>query len=379
MADRHGADVVVLGGGPIGLATAWRAAQRGLDVLVLDAGAPAAWQVAAGMLAPATEAEYGEEALLELGLRSAASFESFAAELTETAGQDAGFRRSGTLVVARDRDDAEALDRLFEFRTSLGLEVTRLRPTPARRLEPALAPTVRLALEFPHDHSIDPRRMVCALEVAVRRSGGEIRHGANVVRLDAQDERVTGVQLETGERISAAQVLVAGGAWTSTLAGLPDEVRVPVRPVKGQVLRLRDPAGPGLVQRSIRTLDAYLVPRADGGYVLGATMEDQGFDLTPTAGGVFELLRDLSEVLPGLFEMQIEEVLCGLRPATPDNRPAIGPGALDGLVWSTGHFRNGILLTPVSAELGAAVLAGESLPEWARDCAPERFTTKAAA
>lgn len=384
MAHRIDADVVVLGGGPIGLATAWRAGQRGLRVLVLDAGAPAAWHVAAGMLAPATEAEYGEEALLELGLRSAASFEAFAAELGEAAGIDPGYRRGGTLVVARDRDDAEALDRLLEFRTSLGLEVTRLRPTPARRLEPALAPTVRLALEFPDDHSIDPRRMVAALELAVTRDGGEIRHGTRVTGLVVDGSRVQGVELESGERVSAGQVLICAGAWAAELDGLPEAARVPVRPVKGQVLRLRDPAGPGLVERSIRTLDAYLVPRADGGYVLGATMEEQGFDLTPTAGGVFELLRDLSEVLPGVLEMQLEEILCGLRPATPDNHPAIGSGALDGLVWSTGHFRNGILLTPISAELGAGVLAGEGLPAWARECAPERFatdrsTTKAAA
>ena len=367
-------DAIVLGGGPIGLASAWRAAQRGLRVEVLDAGAPAAWSAAAGMLAPATEAEYGEKALLELGLRSAAAYETFAAELAESSGRDPGFRRAGTLVVARDRDDAEELDRLHAFRRSLGLEVERLRPTQARRVEPALAPTVRLALDFPHDHSIDPRRMVAALEQAVRNAGGHVRHRARVVAVDVDDGRVTGVRLEDGERIAAGGVLVAAGAWTAQLDGLPDHARVPVRPVKGQVLRLRDPAGPGLVDRTIRTRQAYLVPRADGGYVLGATMEDQGFDLTPTAGGVFELLRDMSEVLPGVHELALEEVLCGLRPATPDNLPAIGAGALEGLTWATGHFRNGILLTPASADLAAAALAGEPLPDWAAECSAERFS-----
>src|SRR3712207_6065602 len=165
-------DAVVLGGGPIGLATAWRAAQRGMRVEVLDAGLPAAWNAAAGMLAPATEAEYGEKTPLELGLRRAAIYEDFASELAEASGRDPGFRRAGTLVVARDRDDAEELDRLLAFRQSLGLEVERLRPTQARRVEPALAPTVRLALDFPHDHSIDPRRMVAALEQAARNAGG---------------------------------------------------------------------------------------------------------------------------------------------------------------------------------------------------------------
>jgi glycine oxidase len=371
-------DAIVLGGGPIGLATAWRAAQRGLRVQVLDAGLPSAWSAAAGMLAPATEAEYGEKALLELGLRSAAAYEDFAAELAEAAGRDPGFRRAGTLVVARDRDDAEELDRLLAFRQSLGLEVERLRPTQARRAEPALAPTVRLALDFPHDHSIDPRRMVGALEQAVVNAGGSVRHDARVAAIEVDESRVTGVRLRSGERVPAGGVLIAGGAWTAELEGLPDFARVPVRPVKGQVLRLRDPGGPGLVQRTIRTRQAYLVPRADGGYVLGATMEDQGFDLTPTAGGVFELLRDISEVLPGVHELALEEVLCGLRPTTPDNLPAIGAGALEGLTWATGHFRNGILLTPASAELAAAALAGESLPDWAAECSPERFCGVAA-
>ncbi|CAA9463496.1 MAG: Glycine oxidase ThiO [uncultured Solirubrobacteraceae bacterium] len=366
-------DAVVLGGGPIGLATAWRAAERGLRVQVLDAGLPGAWSAAAGMLAPATEAEYGERALLELGLRSAAAYEGFAAELADASGRDPGFRRAGTLVVARDRDDAEEFDRLHAFRRSLGLEVERLRPTQARRVEPALAPTVRLALDFPHDHSIDPRRMVAALRQAVLNAGGVIRHGARVTAIEVGSDRVTGVRLEDGEFVGAGAVLIAGGAWAAQLEGLPEHARVPVRPVKGTVLRLRDPAGPGLIERAIRTREAYLVPRADGGYVLGATMEDQGFDLTPTAGGVFELLRDISEVLPGVHELMLEEVLCGLRPTTPDNLPAIGAGALEGLTWATGHFRNGILLTPASAELAAAALAGEALPDWAADCSPQRF------
>jgi glycine oxidase len=359
-------DVAVAGGGPIGLACAWRAASRGLRTVVLDAGDPGAWQVAAGMLAPVTEAEPGEAALLELGLRSARGFEAFCAEL----GEDTGHRRTGTLVVARDRDEAEALERQLALRRELGLEVERLRPSQARRAEPALAPTVRLALDVPGDHSVDPRRLVAALAAAFERVGGTLRRGERAVRVLTEGERATGLELAGGERVLAGQVLLAPGAGA---VELPEAARIPIRPVKGQILRLRDPRGPGLVTRTIRGEQGYLVPRADGRYVLGATMEERGRDTAPTAGGVYELLRDIGELVPGVFELEIEELQAGLRPATPDNLPAIGPGALDGLVWAAGHFRNGILLAPVTAALVAGVLAGEQLPDWAAPADPRRF------
>jgi glycine oxidase len=349
-------DVAVVGGGPIGLAAAWRAAQRGLRVCVLDAGEPGAWHVAAGMLAPVAEAHFGEDALLDLSLRAAAGFPGFCAELAEASGRDPGLRATGTLVVARDRDEAEALERLLAFRQRLGLAVERLLPTAARRAEPALAPTVRLALDIAGDHSVDPRRLVAALADAVRREGGRVRARARVDGLAVEGERVTGVRLENGETLAAGAVLVAAGAHSGGFGA------VPVRPVKGQVLRLRDPRGPGLIERTIRTGDAYLVPRADGRYVVGATMEERGFDTAPTAGGVFELLRDISEVVPGVLELEVEELIAGLRPTTPDNLPAIGAGELDRLFWATGHFRNGILLSGLTGELAAAALCGEEVP-----------------
>jgi glycine oxidase len=353
-------DVAVVGGGPIGLACAWRAEQRGARAVVIDAGQPGAWHVAAGMLAPVSEAEFGEADLLRLGLESARRYADFCAAL-----DDPGYRPVGTLVVARDRDEAEALDRLAEFRRGLGLAVERLRPSQARRLEPALAPTVRLALQIESDHSVDPRKLVAALRRRVR-----VVH-AQALRLRVDGSRVAGVVTDDGV-VRAETVVVAGGVDVARLE-LPEAARVPVRPVKGQVLRLRDPRGPGLVERTIRGEQAYFVPRGDGRYVLGATMEERGWDRSTTAGGVYELLRDLSEVVPGVFELEIEELIAGLRPATPDNLPAIGPGVLDGLVWATGHFRNGILLTPVTAELVAGVVAGEPLPEWAAPADPRRF------
>jgi len=340
-------------------------------VTVLDAGDPGAWHVAAGMLAPVAEANFGEDALLDLSLRAAAGYPAFCAELAEASGVDPGLRRTGTLVVARDRDEAESLDRLLAFRRRLGLDVERLLPTAARRAEPALAPTVRLALDIAGDHSVDPRRLVAALAEAVRRAGGSVRAGARVTELATDGDRVTGVTLEDGSMVEAGAVLVAAGAHAGRFGA------VPVRPVKGQVVRLRDPSGPGLVERTIRTHDAYLVPRADGRYVVGATMEERGFDTAPTAGGVFELLRDVSEVVPGVLELELEDVLAGLRPATPDNLPAIGRGALDGLVWATGSFRNGILLSGLTGELAAAAICGEELPHWAAPADPARFETTA--
>jgi glycine oxidase len=347
-------DVAVVGGGVIGLAVAWRAAQRGLRTVVLDAGEDGAWRYAAGMLAPVTEAEFGEQALLDLGLRAGAGFPGFCAELAEVSGRDPGLRRTGTLVVARDRDEAEELERLYAFRRELGLAVERLRPSQARRAEPALAPTVRLALDVPGDDAIDPRRMVAALAEAVERAGGEIRRA----------------RVEAGDLASlpAEQVVVAAGAWSGAFGA------VPVRPVKGQIMRLRDPAGQDLVTRTIRTRGGYLVPRGDGGYVLGATVEERGWDSAPTAGATFELIRDVAEVVPGVLELDIEELGAGLRPGTPDNLPVIGPAA--GVVWATGHYRNGILLADVTAQAVVSVLAGEGLPDWAAPCDPARFARR---
>jgi glycine oxidase len=341
-------DVAVVGGGVIGLAVAWRAAQRGLRPLVLEAEEDGAWRYAAGMLAPVTEVEFGEEALLDLGLRALEGFPAFCAEL----GVD--LRLSGALVVARDRDEAEALEQLHEYRQRLGLAVERLRPSQARRAEPALAPTVRLALDVPGDGAVDPRKLVAALSDAVEAAGGEIRR-----------ERVT--DLPT---LAARHVVVAAGAWSGKLGDLP------IRPVKGQIMRLRDPRGEDLVTRTIRTREGYLVPRGGGRYVLGATVEERGWDTAPTAGATHELIRDLAEVVPGVLELEIEELGAGLRPGTPDNLPVIGEHA--GAIWATGHFRNGILLADVTAEAVVSVLTGDGLPEWAAACDPARFAEVAA-
>lgn len=334
---------------------------------VLDRGAlgQGASNVAAGMLAPVSEADPGERALLSLGLESARRWPAFAAELADVSGIDVGYRACGTLVVARDRDAAEALEREAALRARLGLRAQRLRPSEARQLEPALAPTVRLALTVPDDHIVDPRLVAVALARAAQHAGATLRPGVEVVEVRPGE----GVALADGERVDAEQVLVAAGAWSGELAGIPDEARVPVRPVKGQTLRLRDGA-PGLVQRAVRFEGGYLVPRGDGRYVLGATVEERGFDTAVTAGAAYELLRDAAEVLPGVLELEVEELIAGLRPGTPDNAPILGRSPVEGLVWATGHYRNGVLLTPVTADLVAAELAGEPP---AHPFGPERF------
>jgi glycine oxidase len=303
------------------------------------------------MLAPVAEADAGERPLLELGLRSAQRWPAFAQELTELTGVDLDYRTRGTLLLARDRDEAEALERERDLRARLGLRVEALRPSAARRLEPALAPTLRGALHLPDDHAVDPRLVCAALARAAETAGAVLRPGVEVHDLDA---------------LPAEQVVVAAGPWSEAFGA---EARV--RPVKGQSLRLRDPSGPGLIDRVVRWDGGYLVPRGDGRYVLGATTEERGFETAVTARGVYELLRDAGELVPGVHELEVEEAIAGLRPGTPDNAPILGRSAADPrVVWATGHYRNGILLAPVTADIVVAELAGEPVEH---AFGPQRF------
>jgi len=386
MPENHPVDVVVVGGGIIGLATAWRLRRRGLSVTAIERShtGGATSHVAAGMLAPVAEVEFGETGrrVLDLGLRSAELWPRFASELSDAAGIPVELLATGTLLLARDEDEARELERQLQFRQSLGLRVARLRPSRARELEPALAPTLRMALEVPDDHSVDPRSVLVALRSACESAGVQLREHTHVaaVELDGAGERVIGVALGDGERVSAGEVVLAAGPWTSAIAGLPTDAQVPVRPVKGQILRLRDPEGSGLISRVLRFEGGYLLPRGDGRYVLGATMEERGFELTPTAGGVYELLREARELVPGVSELEIEELSVGLRPSTPDNAPAIGRGALAGLTWATGHHRNGILLAPLTAQAVAELIAPGDEPfdgELLASCDPARFASVA--
>ena len=370
--NRH--DVAVVGGGIVGLACAWRAAQRGMSVVVLERdrlGAGAS-QVAAGMLAPVTEADFGEDALLELNLAGAECWPRFAPELGSASGLACGFRESGALVVATDADDAAELERLTELHRELGLPSQWIGPRECRRLEPGLSPRVRGAIRAPSDHQTDPAATVRALAEACRRAGVELREEVEVAELVRTGARVSGVRTSTVE-VSAETVVVAAGAWSGALS--PDAP--PVRPVKGQIAALRAPDPALAPAHIVRTPRCYLLAREDGRVVLGATMEERGFDQGTTADGVFRLLEAAREVLPDVGELEWTGVRAGLRPATPDNLPAIGRDRLDGLVWATGHHRNGVLLAPLTGELVADLLADGTAPPAA--VAPDRFARAAAA
>ncbi|MGW7352825.1 glycine oxidase ThiO [Streptomyces sp. NPDC054784] len=372
------ADVLVLGGGLIGLVTAWRAAQRGLRTEVVDpAPGGGAARVAAGMLAAVTELHHGEEALLRLNLRSAARYPAFVEELAEAGGRDVGHRTSGTLAVALDADDRAELRELHALQLRHGLESEWLTGRECRRLEPMLAPSVRGGLRVDGDHQVDPRRLAAALVAACERAGvGFVRSSA--ARLSVVRDRAVGAVLDDGTERRADRTVLATGSYSGALAGVPEELRPPVRPVKGQVVRLRVPPAHGpFLSRTVRAVvrggAVYLVPRADGELVVGATSEELGWDTTVTAGGVYELLRDAHELVPGVTELPLAETGAGLRPATPDNAPLLGPSGLPGLHLATGHHRNGVLLTPATGDAMGELLATGELPAYARPFSPDRF------
>ncbi len=374
---RKSYDAVVVGAGVIGLACAWRAAPRGFSVLVVDCGEPGsgASGVAAGMLAPVTEAEFGEEALLALNLESARAWPAFAAELGERSGLATGYRESGALVAAADRDDAEELRRLHRFQRSLGLDAEWLSGSDCRRLEPRLSPRVAGGIVAPQDCQVEPRSVVRALMAALEHEGGELLAGVEV-ELDVLDGRVRGVRGSDGEVVAAERVVVAAGAWSGALAGVPDDALPPVRPVKGQILRLRGPAAAPVASRLVRTPRCYVVPRPDGEVVVGATVEERGFDTSVTGDGVYRLLEAAIEVLPDVGELEFVEAAARLRPGSPDNAPLIGHSGPEGLLWATGHHRNGVLLAPVTAAAVAALLADGDAPETVAPFTPGRFAER---
>jgi glycine oxidase len=362
-------DAIVVGAGVIGLACAWRASQRGLRVLVLERRSPAsgATGVAAGMLAPVGELSFGEQELLKLNLESAEMFPSFVAELEEATGIATGFDRCGALHVALDRDEAEQLRRRHRLQTEVGLEAEWLTPRQCRELEPGLAPSNAGGVHVSGEASVDPRALCAALLGGLELQGTEVRSNAKVVEALISDGRIEGVRLDSGEELRAATVVLASGAWAGASEWLPEAARPPVRPVKGQIVALRGPAENPVCDRIVASERVYVVPRPDGRLIVGATVEERGFDTTVTAGGVHELLREAYRAVPEIAEMELVSTEAGLRPGTDDNAPLVGEGELDGLILATGHYRHGVLLAPLTAKrVTAAALAALRTEEvWA--------------
>jgi glycine oxidase len=371
-------DAVIIGAGLIGLASARRAAEHGLSVLVVDRCAElggGASGVAAGMLAPVTEADFGEQALLQVNLAARERWPAFAAELEERTGLPSGYRETGALVVAADRDDVEELRRLHEFQRTLGLDVEWLSSSRCRELEPGLSPRIAGGILAPQDAQADPRAVLGALRAAFEAAGGELLLDVEVEAIETE-AAVSGVRTSAGA-IACEQVVLAGGAWSPALATVAG--RPPVRPVKGQILELRVRDGlPEPCVRVVRSPRCYLLSRGDGRVVLGATMEEQGFDTTITADGVFRLIEAAYELLPEVSELELVAARAGLRPGTPDNTPLIGPGEPEGLVWATGHWRNGVLLAPLTGDAIGGLLAGEPLPDELAAFGPGRFARETA-
>ena len=338
------------------------------------AGHGASW-AAAGMLAAAVETEPGEEELLALTLESQRMWPGFARELEAASGISVGYRDEGTIVVALTRDDAEQLRHTYDFQKGLGLDLQWLSGAEARRREPHLRPGVSGAVMSSRDHQVENRRLTHALVIAARRAGAQLHEHHPVREVDISGGRAHGVVTDHG-RDSAEVVILAAGAWSREIAGIPQAYLPPVRPIKGQMLALRmDPATP-LLRHVIWLPRGYLVPREDGRLVVGATVEERGFDDTLTAGGLLALLEGAWRAVPGIEELPIAETWVGFRPGSRDDAPMLGPSGIDGLVVATGHHRNGILLTPLSAEAVSAYVLTGHLPGMVEPFTPERFSDK---
>jgi glycine oxidase len=385
------ADVAVIGGGVVGHGIAWEARRSGRSVVLIDEapGSGASW-AAAGMLAPVSELHYQEEGLLELMLESSARWPEFAATLT--AGEDAGYLTTPTLAVGADPADRRALMDLRDVQRTHGLDVEPLTIREARSREPLISPAISCALDIPADHQVDPRRLVRAIAAELASHGQEIAAaGGYAVREHAagllwDGGRVCGARLAGGGAVRAAETVVANGLAAAQLKNLPEALHLPLRPVYGDILRLRVPAHlqpllTATVRGMVRGVPVYIVPRQDGTVVIGATQREDGVPGT-SAGGVYQLLRDAQVLLPAVAELELLEATARARPGTPDNAPLLGrvpargqgPGTdVAGLIIATGFFRHGILLTPAAAVICRQLMDGITDPRWAA-FRPGRFS-----
>jgi len=372
-------EVVVVGGGAVGLGIGFELVRRGTSVTLFDrdrAGRGTSWQ-AAGMLAPDAEIGFEELTLYDLNRESLRRWPDFAQRVEAASEMDIDYRDEGTLIVADDRDEAEALRRLYEFQEEQGLDVEWLSGEEAREIEPFVAPRLSAAVYAPADHQVDNRCLLRALRTAFEVEGGTL-HEDTPIEAVVPDADTPAVVPADGARVRAKTVVVAAGVWSRELEGLEPDARPPVRPVKGQMIQLRRKR-PFDLQHVIRGPEAYLAPKSSGRIVVGATSEEMGFDTTVTAGGLYELLEGAWEVVPGILDLPVDDTWAGLRPASRDHAPLLGATTAPGIVMATGHYRHGVLLTPVTAEEVATLVRSGETSSWIEPFAPTRFSDAQAA
>ena len=372
--------IVIAGGGVNGLGIAWRLAEAGCRVSVYDShaigrGTRGATWAAGGMLAAGVEAEPGEEALTTLCLDSQRRWPAFRDQLEGLTGIATGYRDEGTLVVATNRDEAAALRHHYDYQLKLGIELEWLTPAEARRREPHLGRNVAAAVYSKNDHQVENRDLLLALLRACELTGVELHAHTPVEAIETANGCVEGVRVG-GKLVKADAVVHATGAWAGAMPGLPPEAKPPVRPLKGQMLAVQmDPAAP-ILSHVVWAPTTYLIPRLDGRLLIGATVEEKGFDGAITAGGLLALLDTAWRALPTIEELPVVETWVGFRPTSRDDAPIFGPTSVEGLFMATGHHRNGILLAPLTADaVSEAVLKG-SMPAIAEPFRLDRFHAK---
>ena len=362
-------DAIVAGGGLIGSAIALELARSDLRVALFDSqdpGREASW-ASAGILSPAPE-NPAMISMVEIGKASLVMYREFVAQVEELSGIETGFRAKGTIEALFSRHAREELNTVVALHRGLGLNADAISTKEALGLEPALSEEMVAAVLRPDEASVDNRLLVKALIEAAKRSGTEIHAGAAVEAVWREGPHCRGA-LVGGQKISAKYLVIAAGSFSSQIAGL--EHYAPVRPAKGQVVSLRCEAA--RIERVLWSERIYVVPRNDGRIVCGATVEHVGFDKAVTAGGVRANLDAAIELVPALAGAQIEETWAGLRPDTPDHLPILGPTEIEGLLIATGHFRSGVLLTPITARLIGEMIAGKTPSvDWER-FSPKRF------
>ena len=360
-------EIIIIGGGVIGLGIGWQLTKSGVSVTIYDsgeAGRAASW-AAAGMLAPLAEAHTEEPELLKLGCESLVLYPQWVSELESDAEMSVGFRDEGTHIVGLESDDTHQLKHLYQAQQQLGLSVNWLSGGEVREIESALSPRVSAAIQCESDYQVDNRLMVTALKSAYLRNGGVLHENNPIEKIHVENCQVQGIETREGFH-RGDMVILSAGCWSSQIDGIPDSIRPPVRPVKGQMMALQMEDGISInsVIRTVRArypTDVYLVPRTDGRLIIGATSEEMGYDTRLTVGGMFELLRGAWEVVPGVYELPILESWAGLRPGSRDNAPILGKTPIENLIYATGHYRNGILLSPITAyEISRLVLSDET-------------------